>query len=358
MHQYVGGQETLLVPRDLYRGYWGNDPRTSSFSSSATVQSPSGMQKSLDLAAIQPLAVSLEMVMLSRRDFNLLGGLDTEIKWPKISFIDFCLRVSFASSKVGVKPYGTLRDVINIGVLAMPHIRGRNLQNDIDQIKTFGISALASIGDASSEVVSNYDGYNLDRLNAKEAEAMQLLTAKHLKNFRVYARMKRKLSFYLAYLESQDFDTNTSSKITFVPVNPIVDIVSISDEGYDNEARLAWTIHCGGSQGFEAATILQSLDRFINVRSIVRGYRHCEHADTISDMPRYFQDIYDASAFRSFVSPNASFISGQSGSSNANSTDINQLDIESGEVSLYARDYRELGRWIPDDSSYVIGNTN
>ena len=28
---------------------------------------------------------------------------------------------------------------------------------------------------------------------------------------------------------------------------------------------------------------------------------------------------------------------------------------EDGSIVLYARDYRELGRWVPRDTSYVIG---
>lgn len=60
------------------------------------------------------------------------------------------------------------------------------------------------------------------------------------------------------------------------------------------------------------------------------------------------QDIFDANAYRSHIKPYEAGLS----------VDRSALDEESGEISLYARDYREIGRWIPDDASYVIGRFN
>lgn len=62
-------------------------------------------------------------------------------------------------------------------------------------------------------------------------------------------------------------------------------------------------------------------------------------------MPLYFQDVMDSAAFKTFVSPynKSSLMS------------VKADSFGSGEIALYARDYREMGRWIPTESSYVIG---
>jgi hypothetical protein len=67
------------------------------------------------------------------------------------------------------------------------------------------------------------------------------------------------------------------------------------------------------------------------------------------------QDVFDAAAYRSFISPYAEPDYSNSSSSSSSSGSSSLLDRESGEVALYARDYREIGRWLPDDASYVIG---
>jgi hypothetical protein len=53
---------------------------------------------------------------------------------------------------------------------------------------------------------------------------------------------------------------------------------------YLTSSRVTWVIHCGGSQGLEAATILQSLHKFLNLRTLIRNYKSCEHVDTISGL--------------------------------------------------------------------------
>lgn len=68
-------------------------------------------------------------------------------------------------------------------------------------------------------------------------------------------------------------------------------------------AKLTWVIHCGGSQGLEAATILQTLYKYLDVRTLVRRYSFCEHSDTLSGMPAFFNDILDYTAYRSFTKP-------------------------------------------------------
>ena len=68
-------------------------------------------------------------------------------------------------------------------------------------------------------------------------------------------------------------------------------------------AKLTWVIHCGGSQGLEAATILQTLYKYLDVRTLIRRYSFCEHSDTLSGMPAYFNDILDYTAYRSFTKP-------------------------------------------------------
>jgi hypothetical protein len=107
--------------------------------------------------------------------------------------------------------------------------------------------------------------------------------------------------------------------------------------------KMTWVVHCGGSQGYEAATILQAMHDMVDLRTIIRGYQMCEHTDTLSQMPVYFRDTLDESVSRTFSKPyNAS----------------HPLPVEtsgSGEITLYARDYREIGRWIPEDSNYIIG---
>ena len=74
-------------------------------------------------------------------------------------------------------------------------------------------------------------------------------------------------------------------------------------EGFLTPAKLTWIIHCGGSQGLEAATILQTLYKYLDVRTLIRRYSFCEHSDTLSGMPAFFKDILDYTAYRSFTKP-------------------------------------------------------
>lgn len=158
-------------------------------------------------------------------------------------------------------------------------------------------------------------------------------------------------------------------------------------------AKLTWVIHCGGSQGLEAATILQTLYKYIDVRTLIRRYSFCEHSDTLSGMPAFFKDILDYTAYRSFTSPYKGFSAlsrtlRDQEKDRLNSTVTFQIDVDDNSVNnvemaghgddraknilesvmeleediqednsivLYARDYREMGRWVPRDTSYIIG---
>ena len=70
-------------------------------------------------------------------------------------------------------------------------------------------------------------------------------------------------------------------------------------------ARLTWVVHCGGSQGYEAATILAGLEPLAATRMIVRRYRECEHTDTLGGTPGAFRDSFDRAATRRFSGPAA-----------------------------------------------------
>ena len=70
-------------------------------------------------------------------------------------------------------------------------------------------------------------------------------------------------------------------------------------------ARLSWVVHCGGSQGYEAATILAGLEPLAATRMIVRRYRECEHTDTLGGTPGTFRDAFDRAATRRFSGPAA-----------------------------------------------------
>lgn len=102
--------------------------------------------------------------------------------------------------------------------------------------------------------------------------------------------------------------------------------------------KAAWVMQCGGSQGLEAATIAQELESKVSLRAIVRRYQDCEHTDTLKDLPVSFRDTLDRLVHKSAVNNDAAPESG---------TDLL--------VSIYSRDFRELGRWVPQDSAYVVG---
>eukprot|EP00602_Paraphysomonas_sp_CaronLab_P000321 CAMPEP_0185031604 /NCGR_PEP_ID=MMETSP1103-20130426/19159_1 /TAXON_ID=36769 /ORGANISM="Paraphysomonas bandaiensis, Strain Caron Lab Isolate" /LENGTH=1396 /DNA_ID=CAMNT_0027567171 /DNA_START=153 /DNA_END=4340 /DNA_ORIENTATION=- len=120
---------------------------------------------------------------------------------------------------------------------------------------------------------------------------------------------------------------------------------------YLTPAKLTWVIHCGGSQGLEAATILQTLYKYIDVRTLIRRYKVCEHSDTLSGMPVFFRDVLEMSALKTFTKPYQGFLHPEEGCDGCAASDVQ----EDGSVVLYARDYREMGRWVPHDTSYMIG---
>lgn len=120
---------------------------------------------------------------------------------------------------------------------------------------------------------------------------------------------------------------------------------------YLSKSRFTWVIHCGGSQGYEAATILQEMYKFVDVRTIIRRYRECEHADTISGMPAFFRDILEYTTLRIFTKPYQGPVVFRN-----NSGMYNPIDRENdNSIVLYARDYREIGRWVPFDAAMIIG---
>ena len=70
-------------------------------------------------------------------------------------------------------------------------------------------------------------------------------------------------------------------------------------------------------------------------------------------MPSYFRDIFEQAALKMFTRPyEDTVIDSQS---NSSSSSFSSNDESEGSVVLYARDYRELSLWIPQDAAYVVG---
>jgi hypothetical protein len=158
-------------------------------------------------------------------------------------------------------------------------------------------------------------------------------------------------------------------------------------------ARLSWILHCGGSQGYEAASILTALERLVPTRAIIRRYGDCEHTDTISGMPGSFRDAFDRAAVRrfagSFLPPMQTEITKEKMMKRIKSSGRKKMPMQpmnterhevelggahgrteitgfradevavnhggAGAVAVYARDWREMARWVPRDASYVVG---
>ena len=74
----------------------------------------------------------------------------------------------------------------------------------------------------------------------------------------------------------------------------------------------------------------------------------CEHAETLSSLPSAFRDTFDRAATRRFDSEH--HLSKKRWNRTTGPREEGPVRI-----ALYARDFRELGRWIPRDSHYVIG---
>jgi hypothetical protein len=77
----------------------------------------------------------------------------------------------------------------------------------------------------------------------------------------------------------------------------------------------------------------------------------CEHSDTLSGMPAFFRDVLETTSLKSFTPPYRGFNRPLAEGSEEEDTD----EMEDGSIVLYARDYREIGRWVPHDTSYLIG---
>lgn len=104
----------------------------------------------------------------------------------------------------------------------------------------------------------------------------------------------------------------------------------------------------------------------VEVRAVVRRYRECEHTDTLSGMPGSFRDALERAALRRFVGdyvpPRKLRLPASPGPASAADGDIREVVVAAPEnrrgalsIALYARDYREVGRWVPRDAAYVIG---
>ena len=76
----------------------------------------------------------------------------------------------------------------------------------------------------------------------------------------------------------------------------------------------------------------------------------CEHSDTLSGMPAFFRDVLETTSLKSFTPPYKGFSQGKQGAER-----FDEDEMEDGSIVLYARDYREIGRWVPHDTSYIIG---
>lgn len=99
--------------------------------------------------------------------------------------------------------------------------------------------------------------YNIDRISENELVTLKFFTEKWTAYYKdIQKRIRRSL---------------------YYQHNPTASANSFADD-----VKLTWIIHCGGSQGFEAATILQELNKMVDVRTVIRGYQQCEHTDTLS----------------------------------------------------------------------------
>jgi hypothetical protein len=84
-------------------------------------------------------------------------------------------------------------------------------------------------------------------------------------------------------------------------------------------------------------------------------------------MPAFFRDILETTSLKSFTPPYQGFnkpyrrcptsngTSPPSSVMEGCSNEDNPDEMEDGSIVLYARDYREMGRWVPHDTSYIIG---
>lgn len=79
----------------------------------------------------------------------------------------------------------------------------------------------------------------------------------------------------------------------------------------------------------------------------------CEHSDTLSGMPAFFRDVLETTSLKSFTPPYKGFNKEKQGTGKSDDEDTDEM--EDGSIVLYARDYREIGRWVPHDTSYIIG---
>jgi hypothetical protein len=237
------------------------------------------------------------------------------MQWPAIAFADLCLRTSLrrsapadsgsgggSSSGSGVgggamPDEGTMYDVLNVGAISLlSPSPSPDTDTDTDPARDsnsgsgsnsgsdsacFGVSTLPAVGDGGIEQTANYMWFALDRLSQAEAGAMRLLTARHGDAHRVYAFLMRRLAHWDAHTAAAADPAYAAAAATgggatgggggstsgSAPPNPLTAPLSLVSL---QEPVLAWVVHCGGSQGMEAATILQTLDRM--VRGLVYMY--------------------------------------------------------------------------------------
>lgn len=77
-------------------------------------------------------------------------------------------------------------------------------------------------------------------------------------------------------------------------------------------------------------------------------------------MPSFFRDILETTSLKSFTPPYQGFNKPYRRMNTSSPNDDDNADgdpdeMVDGSIVLYARDYREIGRWIPHDTSYIIG---
>ena len=99
------------------------------------------------------------------------------------------------------------------------------------------------------------------------------------------------------------------------------------------DIRVRWIMHCGGSMGLEAATILTALERFVDLRvGIVRyGAGRCEHTDTLSGLSLDSLDALERLRHRSFPG------------------------YAPDDVVVYHKDWREMGAHVTRRPPWLVG---
>jgi hypothetical protein len=124
----------------MCRGYWALDDRTR--------LNPE--YSDFEQTSRHPLAVSLDMAVVSADLWKSLGGLSEELLTPSISFLDFCLRSHRFSG-------WSAENVHQSAVVTMLAYGGGSISSTSDAPSglSFGVSMLQLADPASSEQLEN-----------------------------------------------------------------------------------------------------------------------------------------------------------------------------------------------------------